>query len=136
MSRARESKALKSIQETSGKEILSALVLAAGPTLNAAAPRLRGIAAAAIVNLVAEDACTPDVLRPVLRPLLEALFGIVRDVQQKSVLEVRPGHPPSTSPPPSGCAQRGGWRASSMRGSPARRFLPAGRVPPPPCRCP
>ena len=57
MGRVKDAKTFKSIQETSGGPILKALIAAAGAQ-NAAAPRLRGLAAAAIVNLCSEEACT------------------------------------------------------------------------------
>ena len=78
MARAREGKAVKSIQEAVGEPLLKVLIAAAGP--GNAVPRSRGLACAAIINFVSGDSVDADMLRPSLRPLLEALFSVVTGV--------------------------------------------------------
>ena len=78
-SRAKSSRAVvKSIQEAVGEPLLRTLI---GAAANAAlAPRTRGLACAALISYVGGDSVDADMLRPQLRPLLEALFSVVTGV--------------------------------------------------------
>ena len=87
MGRAKEGKHVKGITEVCGEVLLQALVEAAGEK-NKAAPRLRGLAAASLVNLFDPTFFPATLLtgKPgVLDTTLATLFALLRDVQMVHV---------------------------------------------------
>lgn len=80
MARAKgENKAVKSIQEAANDILLPALITAAGAQ-NAAAPRNRGLACGALVNLLDPSFCDADDIGNNKEALLTALFGVLSEV--------------------------------------------------------
>lgn len=75
---------VKSIQRAAGDLVLQALVPALG-AVNNDAPRLRGLAAAALTNFLMPDSCPAKVVKPFAAALMAGLYSVVQEVQLASV---------------------------------------------------
>jgi hypothetical protein len=88
---------IQTIQEAAGDVLLPALIDALSGRNNDA-PRLRGLAAAALCNFLMPDACPTEVVAPYMQQLMAGLYSVLQEVPLVSVRAMRCA--PIASPAP------------------------------------